>query len=171
MKPDLTAEYLREWFAYDPASGVIFWRKKPRRNTRVGTAAGCARDFNGVRYIGVILKGRNILAHRIAFAVMTGRMPTGEIDHISGNGTDNRWSNLREVSHAENLRNQRMCRNNSSGCMGVSFHKKSAKWRARISFSEGELHLGLFDTKDEAIACRKAAEARFDFHANHGRAQ
>jgi hypothetical protein len=67
--------------------------------------------------------------HRIIWALMTGEWPK-EIDHINGNGWDNRWKNLRNGTHVENLQNRTEF--NKSGFRGVVRYGR--KWQARIQF-------------------------------------
>jgi hypothetical protein len=104
---------------------------------------------------------QQVLAHRVAWKIMTGVDPT-EIDHIDGNRGNNKWSNLRDGTRSDNLRNVSLKRNNKSGSMGVSFSKRQQKWIASI-------WLGSFDSKEEAIEIRKKYEALLGYHANHGR--
>ena len=73
------------------------------------------------------------------------------VDHINGNKLDNRKSNLRICTHAENLRNLKKAKNNTSGFKGVSWYSKSKKWRAVITFGGKYHHLGLFVKKQDAI--------------------
>ena len=77
------------------------------------------------------------------------------IDHINGNGLDNRRSNLRLCTQAENMRNIKnfLKKNKTSIYKGVFFAKHANKWRARITIDGKSKHLGYFD--DEI----KAAEA------------
>lgn len=158
-----------EWFAYDPETGIVSWKKKPNRNKPVGTPAGFKWNDGTNTYIRIGINGSCIFAHVVAITLLNGRLPSGPIDHIDGDGTNNRATNLREVSHTENLRNQRLNARNSSGVMGVDFHAASSKWRARIIVDKKERHLGTFDTRDETVSARKSAETRFGFHENHGR--
>ncbi len=169
LAPAITPMQMLNWFSYDPDTGVISWKKKPNRNIPVGRAAGFEFVTDYTTYIRIMLNGRAVFAHVVAFVCMTGRRPVGEVDHVSGDGTDNRWSNLRDVTHAENLRNQRLNARNKSGVMGVDFHCAARKWRARIIVDKHEHHLGTFASRGEAIAARKIAEVRFGFHENHGR--
>ena len=78
------------------------------------------------------------------------------VDHINHNKLDNRKTNLRICSHRQNSMNQKTRRDNSSGHAGVG--KSGNKWRARIYIDGKEVHLGRFDTKEEAIRARKQAE-------------
>jgi len=88
-------------------------------------------------------KGRATLMHRQVMAAKQGQL----VDHINHNGLDNRRSNLRLCSKAENSRNQRGHRGGSSRYKGVSCDRRSAKWQAGISY-EGKYHfLGQFDSE------------------------
>lgn len=77
------------------------------------------------------------------------------VDHINGNGLDNRRANLREATHAENMRNRRMSRNNTSGFKGVVL--EGSRWRARIRFDRQRVSLGAFATAEEAANAYDAA--------------
>ena len=74
--------------------------------------------------------------------------PGVEVDHINGDRLDNRRSNLRLCSRDENMRNRRMHRNNTSGLKGVSRHGR--RWRAQLQVDGKKLHIGVFDTREEA---------------------
>jgi len=74
-----------------------------------------------------------------------------QVDHINGNRRDNRRSNLRLCSHAENGRNRRKQRPQSRSIFkGVSFHKATSKWRSYLRVEWHLLHLGLFASEIEA---------------------
>lgn len=79
------------------------------------------------------------------------------VDHINGNPLDNRRNNLRICTNTENARNAKLSKNNSSGATGVSL-TRSGKYKARITVNRKNITLGLFDTFDDALAARKAAE-------------
>lgn len=79
------------------------------------------------------------------------------IDHINGDGLDNRRANLRQATHAENMRNRRIGSNNTSGFKGVSLHKASGRWVAQICADNVRHHLGYHDTPTEAAIAYDAA--------------
>lgn len=86
--------WLRERYSYDPETGEITGPKRKMIKTKAS---------DGYLTLNARRKGFGIMsAHRIAFAIMKGHWPKGEIDHINGNRSDNRWINLRDVSQSEN---------------------------------------------------------------------
>lgn len=84
-------------------------------------------------------------------------------EHIKSNGyhINNCRSNLRRATQAENVKNKSKQKNNASGVTGVGWVKKLSKWRARITFNEKEIYLGVFDNKMDAIRERLKAEKKY----------
>lgn len=168
---------------YESETGRLFWRERSVSLFHDGaqTAAHNAAIWNGRnagkeafvtvlphghRYAG--FHGRKLLAHRVIWKMVFGEEPN-IIDHINGDPGDNRLENLRNVSQVENGGNSKLRKNNTSGVMGVAWESRRNKWLARIHINYRNRHVGYFDTFDEAVAARKAAEAKFGFHPNHGR--
>ena len=108
------------------------------------------------------------LGHRVAWTLHHGVLPSGEIDHINGDRTDNRIENLRDVTTAENNKNLAKRIENTSGTTGVCRGRVNA-WRAFINVNGEHKHLGEFNVKTDAVIARKAAESLYGFHQNHGR--
>jgi hypothetical protein len=171
-------ETLRSLLDYDPQTGSLTWkerspemltdaREQHRWNARY---AGCpAFTFvNGGYLVGSLLKSQH-RAHRVIWKWMTGKDPD-IIDHINGVRTDNRWANLRSTDYAGNAWNTALPRNNTSGCVGVSWVKRQKRWVAHIKRRGEHLHLGFHRTFEDAVAARKAAEIQIGYHSNHGRA-
>lgn len=112
--------------------------------------------------------GSSVYAHRVIAERMIGRKLLGaeRVDHINGNGTDNRRENLRVVTHAQNLMNRPGWRKSSSKYKGVTFYKRDHKWQAKICPSGKTMHLGYFDQElDAAKAYNAAAMQHFGKYA------
>lgn len=71
------------------------------------------------------------------------------VDHINGDPLDNRRSNLRLCTNAQNQQNTGS-RGGSSRHKGVSFNKKSGKWKAGFMFEGRAYHCGLYEHEDDA---------------------
>ena len=84
-----------------------------------------------------------------------------DYDHENRNPLDNRKENLRVASSQENSRNRTIQRNNTSGFVGVSWHKRSNKWTAQIKVDGQLIHLGIFTEKYDAIIARLKAEMKY----------
>jgi len=108
--------------------------------------------------------GKLVRMHRI----IAGANHKDEIvDHINGNTLDNRRSNLRICSNAENGRNRGKNSNNSSGFKGVFL--KRDKWAAQIKHNGKSIHLGTFKTPEEAhLAYQRAANKLHGRFKNYG---
>jgi len=140
---------LKRLWHYDPEAG-LFTRLVATGNGKVGDVAGC-RDHYG--YIVIGIAGKLYKAHRLAFLYIIGAFPTSEVDHINSVRNDNRWINLRDATRSVNCQNLRKPpANNTSGYLGVAWHKQSKKWHAKIMVNSKQISLGLFDDACEAGA-------------------
>jgi hypothetical protein len=152
MKTELTQARLKELLHYDPETGH-FTRRVPRGGMVVGSRAG-KLNTSGHRQIRI--DRRMYLAHRLAFLYMLGSFPTDCVDHINQVKDDNRWGNLRPATRQQNQGNKGLQRNNSSGHRGVSWDKRQGKWVAQGGRSGGRIHLGRFDSLEEAAAAARS---------------
>ena len=162
---DVTQETLKRLLHYNRDTGIFIWRCS-RFGVTQGKEAGNLRP-DGYRRIKI--DGKLYLAHRLAWLYMTGTFPSADTDHINGVRDDNRWINLRAVDRSENMRNQEMYKNNTSGVVGVSRHPGTGKWQAGIMVNGIRHYLGLYEHISDARAARRAAEIEHNFHRNHGR--
>lgn len=111
-------------------------------------------------YVGAMTtvagKRTMILLHRL----LTDAPPKSHVDHKNGDKLDNRRTvNLRVVTCQVNQANRkRLNRNNHSGARGVGYIAHLGKWRAQIMSNRKCIHVGLFTTRQDAIAARKQAE-------------
>jgi hypothetical protein len=133
--------------SYDPETNALRWKMNRPPYGKIGNIA-TIRNARG--YLKVRLGGRHEFAHRVAWALFYGRIPEKSLDHINGVRDDNRISNLREATCAQNLRNVRKHRDNSSNYKGVSWSSKSQKWRSVIFVNGKQKHLGLYNNAEDA---------------------
>lgn len=89
---------------------------------------------------------RQVLMHRL----LLGDRDGSHIDHVNGDGLDNRRENLRHVSVAQNQWNRSRPRNNSSGFKGVSWVAQKQLWRADITANGISRCIGYYSTKEDA---------------------
>lgn len=153
---DTTPARIREYLNYDPVTGLLTHVKRPGRLRRGEPATKV--DSHG--YLKVTIDKRSYKAHRVVWAHVHGEWPAAEIDHINGDRADNRLVNLRLAVHSENGQNRRKASNNRSGITGVS--RKGKRWRAQIGAAGKKVHLGVFDSPEEAAAAY--ADAKRELH-------
>lgn len=170
--PTFTADRLRELLHYDRETGVFTWRADAGRGGRIaaGSIAGGVSGSGG--YILIWIDGKKRSAHRLAWLYVTGNWPTKWLDHRNAVRTDNRFSNLREATPAQNNQNIQARRSDcSSGVRGVTWVADRKKWRAVIVVAGRQRHLGHFDSITEATAARAAAKSvAHPFSNPHGEA-
>lgn len=172
MKNELTQELLHELIEYDPSSGIVTWKMRKDNignfNQRFsGKIAGNNKlDSNGKTYRQLKLFGKSYYIHRLAWLYMTGSFPKEQIDHINGNGTDNRFENLREATNMDNSLNKRKYHNNKTG--GVGWNQSRNKYTVRINDNGACKFLGHFSDFFEAVCVRKSIEYKLNYHENHG---
>ena len=101
-----------------------------------------------LRTINVNSKQKTIRMHRLVLKAKEGDY----VDHINGNGLDNRKNNLRLCNHKQNAANSRISKNNTSGYKGVCWDKSRSKWIATIRVNYRKLNLGRYDNILDAAA-------------------
>jgi hypothetical protein len=161
-KPLPSIEYLLECFAYDPETGALTWRSRPRehfgterawRACNARDAGAVAGSLNSDGYLRVGIDGALYRAHRIAYALATGTDPGAglHIDHRDGDRANNRIENLRLATKGENGRNLRGANANSrSGVRGVRWHAGARAWKGEVTLNGRSYHIGYFDSLEEA---------------------
>lgn len=149
----MTREQLLHLFRYDRENGLLIWDNhwQPSTLTRVkGKIAGNMRtDECGIQYYNVMINSKSYLLHRIIFFLETNTWPE-QVDHIDGNGLNNKYSNLRASDQRSNQRNRNVHRKGQPP--GCHFCKTTGKWRAQIKIGKEKIHIGRFETQTEASA-------------------
>jgi len=165
----LTQEYLKSVLLYDPLTGVFKWISKPTPRSNKVVIGGIAGDKDARGYMRIGIKGHRYPSHRLAWLYMTGGWPKNGIDHINHDKSDNRWSNLRDIAHQDNLKNQRARTTNKSGVTGVSWDRARNKWYAYIRFDGKTIQLGRHEKLEDAKVAREIAKRKYSYHPNHGK--
>ena len=156
---------------YCTLRGTFIYHTTTRFDTRrkPGDEVGNA----GRGYYTVMLNKNRYMLHRLIWLWFTGHYPNDkeEIDHVDRNPSNNKIENLRLVTHKINTRNATRRSDNWTGAVGVSYHKKTGKWRARVTVDNKEIHLGMFEFLAEAEQARKdflEDHPEFNFTLTHG---
>ena len=161
-----TKESLETLLSYNPQTGDFFWKYCKGRKDRIGKLAGSVKGIN--RYREIFVCGRLYKAHRLAFVFMEVEIPEF-VDHVNGCKSDNRWSNLRPASSADNVRNCWLRKDSTTKLKGTSYHKASGKYGAKIQVCGKRIWLGLYGTPEEAyVAYCEAAKKYHGEFANLG---
>jgi hypothetical protein len=174
----ISPEVLISLISYDAQSGAFSWQRRNRdlftcdRMWAAWNARHAGKRALNAPHSSGYLHGRVldkvVYAHRAAWVFHHGRWPSGVIDHADGNVTNNAIANLRDVSHAENIRNCRLSKNNTSGINGVWWDKSRRAWIAEAVHDGIKYNAGKFSSIDDAAEARRALSAALGFHANHG---
>lgn len=183
MKVMPSQDMLSRLLDYAPESGKFFWKRRPVSMFSDGaqSAAWNAAIWNGKlagkeAFITKLSSGHRyasiyrikFLAHRVAWKFSYGTEPD-VIDHIDGDPSNNRLSNLRSVGQNINSRNSKLSKNNTSGFNGVYFDKRRGRYVARLMVNRKTLWLGAFDTAEKAADKVRETSALHGFHSNHGK--
>ncbi|MBD9455922.1 HNH endonuclease [Rhizobium sp. RHZ02] len=166
MSNFIPIEVLREKFLYEPDTGILYWRINNRGGLVSPPRPAGTHYLSG--YLVVRTGGKGYPAHRICWALYYGEWPSETIDHINGVRDDNRIANLRDVTQSDNSKNMRLSSINKSGVSGVYWSSSKRKWVVQITHKRFQKQLGVFDSFDEAVSVRKAAELSWGYHENHG---
>ena len=144
---DLSAERLRSFLQYNKDTGNFYWLVN--RRVKAGDIAGTP-NYSG--HIRIRIDGTKYMAHQLAWLYVYGEFPMSDLDHINGDPRDNRISNLRKVTHAENMQNQRKAHRSkkNSTLMGAFKSTRCDRWHSAIRVGNKRDHLGSFATDQEA---------------------
>jgi hypothetical protein len=129
-------------YTYDPETGKIYGIHKKEITTK---------DKYG--YIHITIKGGKLFGHHFAWYMTYGNVDFNLLDHINRVKNDNRISNLRIINHQQN------CFNKDS--RGYYWDKGRNKWKSQIKLNGKEIHLGRFNTEEEAKASYLEAKKKY----------
>lgn len=134
--PPLAA--LQEFLSYDPATGLFTWVQNCGRGRKSSTA-GVVQSHG---YVSIVLKGQRYQAHRLAWLYLTDKDPGSfQVDHIDRDKSNNKASNLRLATQAQNSWNQQ-----AQGWTKT----KDGRYQAAIRVDGKPIHIGRYTTVEEA---------------------
>lgn len=159
-KRDLSAEYVREHYFYEPESGKLLRTK--RTNGKLLDPPERAGVKGSIGYRVVRIHPHTYSEHELIWLWMTGSHKQGHMDHIDGVRDNNKWENLRVVPQKINNQNVRSAqRNNKTGLLGVSYSQGRKKYKAQITVDGRNKCLGEFETPIEAYAAYLGAKRQY----------
>lgn len=148
---------IKDYLSYDPLTGLFTWIRSPKYGgIKIGSVAGYKAPDKRIhiRYSNKLYR-----AHRLAWYFTHGYFPNTQIDHINEDPSDNSITNLRLATAQQNPHNASIAqRNNISGLRGVSWDKYALRWKASITNNRRQIHLGRFDTPEDAHEAYLAAK-------------
>lgn len=145
MTNELTLFRLKELVYYDPETGE-FCRMVSVSSVLAGPVKA---KPNKKGYLRMHIDGRLYYLHRLAWFYVYGKWPK-EIDHIDGNCSNNKISNLRDCLHSQNMQNMSTKTIAVSGFKGAYWHPQCKLWQAKIRYENRTKSLGYFHTPEEA---------------------
>lgn len=165
MNPLPSYDELHRRFRYEPSTGWLIHKQIPRGGSRNKKIAGSP---SGKGHLLVGIGGARYWVHRVVWKMMTGQEPE-HLDHINGDGCDNRMENLRPATHAENNRNRGGWKRTrtSSRYKGVCYDRATNKWCAEITTDYKKKFLGRFDSEEDAARAYNAAAE--ELHGEYAR--
>lgn len=161
----LTQERLKQVVSYNPDNGVFTRILALSNCVKVGDILG---GDNGRGYLRTRIDGKLYMNHRLAWLYVYGSMPEFEIDHINHNKKDNRIANLRSCTRSENSRNSPIGIRNKSGIVGVQYRERDRKFYATITNNKKKIHIGVYETAEDALLAYNDAARKYGYHENHG---
>ncbi len=166
-RSELTQDLLKSLLDYDPSTGVFSWKVT---NTTRSCIKGRRAGYEGKDgYRNIKIMGVKYREHILACLYMKGQLPKESVDHIDQVRSNNTWSNLREVTHAENCLNKGATRKSKTGHQGVWYNRDTFNYLAYIHKGKRRVWQKYFPTCAEAVEARKAKLLEFGFHPNHGK--
>jgi hypothetical protein len=152
---NLDATLVRALFEYNPSTGYLTRAVRTSNRIAVGSVAGSP---NTDGYLCVNINGGKYFVHRVIWLHIHGAWPEGEIDHINGVRDDNRLVNLRVVDRFGNTQNTHKIKRDDGSFVGVS--KNGNGWSSSLQVNKKQVHLGTFQTQEEAALAYLEAKRR-----------
>jgi hypothetical protein len=158
---------LKSQLSYNPDTGQFKW-KVPGRGRRASLVAGCVKRKGGNVWRRIVFEQQEYTSGQLAWAFMTGKLPDFIVDHIDQNPLNDQWNNLRRGDQCVDQRNHKKSSRNTTGVVGVKWHKTSSKFHAFIGTGGKQKYLGSSADFFDAVCIRKKAEIEYNYSPQHG---
>jgi len=164
---------IKRFLDYDMNTGIFVWKNRKESEFKKNQKCNSYKTWN-TRFAGkeagminrnyriIVINATIYQAHKLAYIYVYGDAPNDDIDHINRDASDNRIVNLRNVTRSQNMQNNGVQKNNTSGIRGVSFDNRLKQWHAYIKLNRKRIHLGIFKGFADAV------QARYDAEVKHG---
>jgi len=147
-------DHIKKHLSYEPNTGKVFWKISPNNRIKEGQEVACKDGQRGQITVTFEGKSKNYRLHRVAWLLHYGSWPKGCLDHVNNNPSDNRIENLRECSHSDNMKNQKVRRDSSTGYKGVCYRpsKSGGFYTAQIYYNNKLRYIGSYKTAEQAAS-------------------
>lgn len=160
----ITQERLKELLDYDKITGIFTWKATRRAKREGGIAGSDQKNHDGKIYRNITIDYKKYSAHALAWLYVYNEYPD-MLDHKDTNSLNNTISNLRKCTFSQNNSNHTVRKTNKLGVKGVT--KCRNKYRATITKDNKRIHLGCFNTIEEAADAYRLASVKY--HGEFGR--
>jgi hypothetical protein len=158
-------EYLLECFHYDPATGRLFWCKRPPSHFKKPSSCKRWNKFYADKEVGCVAKSGyrvtslnrvHVKVSRIIWKLIGGVDAAGMVDQADGMKQNHKPDNLREANAMQNGSNRKIGSNNQSGLKGVVWRKNRKRWVVNIRYQKTNFFIGMFVNKNDAAVAYNA---------------
>ena len=146
-----TQKRIKELLHYDEHTGMFSWKVYMGGNIFPGDKAGS--KYSNAINIGI--DGKQYLAHRLSWIYVYGENPDRIVDHKNRDPYDNRLDNLRLATYRQNQYNRNLNKNSTTKVKGVTYNKRHGRYIAYININSKYIHIGTFNTIQEAKEARE----------------
>jgi hypothetical protein len=158
---------LRNQLSYSPETGEFKWLTSGS-GRKMNVAAGCVKRKGNNIWRRITFDQQEYTSGQLAWALMESEFPKFIIDHIDQDPLNDKWENLRRGDKSIDQRNQKKSKRNTTGIVGVKWHKTSSKFHAFIGVGGKQKYLGSSADFFEAVVLRKKAEIEHNYSPKHG---
>jgi hypothetical protein len=152
VKLSKTVQKFADLLDYNPETGIFYWKERGVKSFDTMYAGQEAGSYTDGGYVRICVNGKTYMAHRLAVALTTGKMPRSDrpVHHKNKNRSDNSASNVVECTYSENATSTFNKGRGRTSLRGVSFCKQTGMWLSRVRKNGKTNYIGRFRVKTHA---------------------